>query len=97
MLTHVVFFKFNPETSDTDKRHLEEALRNLPGIISEIREFRIGRDIVRSERSYDLALVSGFADLAAMQRYQVHPEHQKVVAFAKTITSSVVAVDFLEP
>ncbi len=96
MLTHVVFFKFNPRTSDTDIQHVKEALQTLPAAISEIREFRVGRDIVRSDRSYDLALVSSFEDLDAMQRYQVHPEHQKVVAYVKTITSSIIAVDFLE-
>ena len=31
---------------------------------------------------------------AALQRYQVHPEHQKVVAHVKKISSNVVAVDF---
>ena len=96
MLTHVVLFKFNPGTSETDIQHAAEALRKLPELISEIRIFRVGRDLVRSERSYDLALVSEFDDLAAMQRYQVHPEHQKVVAFLKTVTCSIVAVDFTE-
>lgn len=96
MLTHVVFFKFNPGTSETDIKHVEQALQKLPSVIDEIREFRVGRDIIQSDRSYDLALVSAFEDLSAMQRYQVHPEHQKVVDFVKTLTSSIVAVDFLE-
>lgn len=96
MLTHVVFFKFNPGTSETDITHTMEALQALPPLIPEINEFRVGRDIMHTERSYDLALVSSFKDLAAMQRYQVDPEHQKVVAYIKTLTSSIVAVDFLE-
>ncbi len=96
MLTHIVFFKFNPGTSKTDIQHTEDALLKLPSVINEIEDFRVGRDIIRSERSYDLALVSSFADLEALQRYQVHSEHQKVVAYIKTITSSIVAVDFLE-
>jgi len=63
-------------------------------IIGEIREFRVGRDVVRSERSYDLALVSAFDDLAAMQHYQVHPAHQEVGALVKEFCAAVVAVDF---
>ena len=94
MLTHVVFFKFNPGTSETDIRHAEDSLLKLPDLITEIGTFRVGRDIIRSERSYDLALISDFADLEALQSYQVHPEHQKVVAFLKTVTCSIVAVDF---
>ena len=96
MLTHVVLFKFKPETSDDQAAQLEAGLKGLPTVIDEILEFRIGRDIIRSERSYDLGLVSGFDDLAAMQRYQVHPAHQQVVAMVKALCASVVAVDFQE-
>jgi quinol monooxygenase YgiN len=96
MLTHVVLFKFKPETSAADAARLETELNGLPAVIAEIREFRVGRDVVRSERSYDLALVSAFEDLAAMQRYQVHPAHQAVVALVKTLCAGVVAVDFNE-
>lgn len=94
MITHLVFFKFKPETTNTEIQQLTEGLGRLPEFIEEIQEFRFGADVIRSERSYDFALVSSFEDLEAMQRYQVHPEHQKVIAHVKAITSSVVAVDF---
>lgn len=96
MLTHVVLFKFKPETSAADADRLEAELKGLPAVITEIREFRVGRDVVHSERSHDLALVSAFEDLTAMQRYQVHPAHQAVVALVKTLCAGVVAVDFNE-
>lgn len=94
MLKHVVLFKFKPEVSETDIDQLVDGLAALPDLIDEVREFVFGRDIIGSERSYDFALISMFDDLEAMQRYQVHPEHQKVVAHVKTICSSVVAADF---
>ena len=94
MITHVVLFKFKPEATESEIQQLVEGLGGLPQLIEDIREFRFGTDVVRSERSYDLGLVSSFDDLDALQRYQVHPEHQKVVAHVKTITSAVVAVDF---
>jgi hypothetical protein len=96
MLIHVVLFKFKPDTTAAQAAQLEARLKGLPALIAEIREFRVGTDVVRSERSYDLALVSGFDDLAAMQRYQVHPAHQEVVALVKTLCGGVVAVDFNE-
>ena len=96
MLTHVVLFKFKPETTAEQAQQLEAGLNGLPALISEIREFRVGRDIIRSERSYDLGLISAFDDLAAMQRYQVHPAHQDVVTLVKTLCAGVVAVDFNE-
>jgi hypothetical protein len=94
MLKHVVFFKFKPETGAAEIADLEQSLRALPAVIPEIREFIVGRDVVRSERSYDLALISGFDDLAAMSRYQVHPDHQVVIAKVKALCAGVVAVDF---
>jgi quinol monooxygenase YgiN len=94
MLKHVVFFKFKPEAGETEIADLQNSLRALPAVIPEIREFIVGRDVVRSERSYDLALISAFDDLAAMGRYQVHPDHQAVIAKVKTLCSGVVAVDF---
>lgn len=94
MLKHVVFFKFKPEAEEAGIADLEKSLRALVGPIPEIREFLLGRDVVRSERSYDLALISAFDDLAAMNRYQVHPAHQAVVAKVKALCAGVVAVDF---
>jgi len=96
MLTHVVLFKFKPETTPEQAARLETGLKGLPALISDIREFRVGRDVVGSERSYDLGLVSAFADLGALQRYQVHPAHQEVVTLVKALCSGVVAVDFTE-
>ena len=94
MLTLVVLFKFKPETAPESAARLEAALKALPASIAEIREFRVGRDVVRSERSYDLALVSAFDDLSAMRRYQVHPDHQEVLAQVKALCGAVVVVDF---
>lgn len=96
MLTHIVLFKFKPEITPEQADRVEAGLKGLPALIGEIREFRVGRDVIGSERSYDLGLVSAFDDLAAMQRYQVHPAHQEVVALVKAACASVVAVDFHE-
>ena len=95
MITHVVFFKFKPETTPEEIQHLADGLGGLPQQIEEIREFRFGPDVIHSDRSYDFGLVSSFDDLDALQRYQVHAEHQKVVAHVKAISSSVFAVDFI--
>ena len=66
MLHHIVLFKFKPDTSDEQIAVLEKRLDALPDQIVEIQLYEFGRDVVRSDRSYDFALVSGFANLAAM-------------------------------
>ena len=94
MLHHIVLMKFKNETSDEQIADLAKQLDALPDQIIEIQHYEFGRDVVRSERSYDFALVSGFANLDAMKRYQVHPAHQKVVAYIKAISADIRAVDF---
>lgn len=86
--------KFNDGVTDEQIAELERGLAALPQSIREIKEYVFGRDVIRSERSYDFALVSAFQDLEALQRYQVHPEHQKVVSIVKALSQSILAVDF---
>lgn len=94
MLNHIVLMKFKPEVAETEIADLEQALNELPNHIIEIHSYEFGRDIVRSDRSYDFALVSMFANLEALQRYQKHPEHLKVLGKIKAMVAEVVAVDF---
>lgn len=94
MIKHLVLFRFREDAGSAAIDAIIAGLNGLPALIADIRSFQVGRDILRSERSYDLALVSDFVDLAALERYQVHPEHQKVVALVKQAASSVVAVDY---
>ena len=94
MLPHIVLMKFKSEIDDDQIDRLAQMLDALPNKIIEIQTYEFGRDIVRSERSYDFALVSGFANLEAMQRYQTHPAHQKVLAHIRAICEDIRAVDF---
>ena len=94
MIKHVVLMKFKAEASDAKKQAVADGLRGLPAIIPEIKQYEVGFDIVHSERSCDLALVSAFDDMAAMGRYQKHPRHQAVLTLIKEICEQLYAVDF---
>ncbi len=94
MLKHVVFMKFEEGTTDAEVSALEKALGELPAKVPEIRGFQFGRDIIRSERSCDFALISDFDNLEAMQRYQVHPDHVRVIGIVRNLSVSIQAVDF---
>ena len=94
MLKHVVFMKLKEGITDAEISALEQGLSGLPAKIPEIKGFQFGRDVVRSERSYDFALVSDFENLEAMQRYQVNPEHVPVVGLVRSLSASILAVDF---
>ena len=94
MLKHVVFMKFKPEVGDREIEDLEKSLGALPGSIDEIKGYEFGRDILKTKRSYDFALVSSFLDVESMKRYQVHPDHQVVLDKVIKMCDSILAVDF---
>lgn len=94
MLKHIVFMKFKASVTQADVDQLRQELGGLPSLVPEIREFVFGHDILRTERSWDFALVSVFEDLEAMGRYQVHPDHQVVAQKVREMCDSLAVVDF---
>ncbi len=94
MITHVVMMKFKPDIEPQEIDELEALLDRLPDRIDEIQSYDFGRDVVRSERSYDFALVSIFANLDTLKHYQTHPEHQVVVKKLGSMCEHIVAVDY---
>lgn len=97
MISHIVMMRFKPDTPPEAVAALQAALEGLPERITEIHTYEFGRDIVHSERSWDFALVSLFANLDTLRRYQQHPEHLKVLSTIKRICSDVAVVDFEGP
>jgi hypothetical protein len=94
MITHIVFFKLS---DPADIPATADLLRSMKGKISELRHLEVGVDVIRSERSYDIALVTRFDSLDALQAYQVHPYHAEIVVpHMKSVSTSIVAVDYEE-
>lgn len=94
MITHIVLFKLT-DPSPATIAAAREKLLCMAGKIDFLRHLEVGTDVIRSERSYDLALVTTFDSLDDLQAYQVHPYHAgEVVPHMKSVSSSVVTVDF---
>ena len=94
MITHIVFFRLTHPTPENCARTRDKLL-GMIGKIPEIRSLEVGVDVIRSERSYDLALVTRFDSLADLQAYQQHPCHAgDVVPYIKSACSSIIAVDY---
>jgi len=91
MITHVVLFKLKDPSSIQKTR---EVLMGMDGKIPQIRDLEVGVDVVRSQRSYDLALITRFDSMEDLQAYQVHPVHVEVLNYITSVRESVVAVDF---
>jgi hypothetical protein len=94
MITHIVFFKLEEPTAGR-LSEAREILLSMAGKIPELRHLEAGVDLIRSERSYDIALTARFDTLDDLQAYQVHPYHlSRVVPHMKSVCSSIVAVDY---
>lgn len=94
MITHVVMMKFKPEVSDNQIDELEALLDGLPDKIDEIQSYDFGRDLLGSDRSYNFALVSVFANFDTLQHYQEHPAHQVVVKKLGGLCEHIATVDY---
>ena len=94
MLTHIVCWKYKPETTREQKETHLAKLKNLPSVIPNIISFNIGFDILHLERSFDTGLVAVYPDRAALDFYTEHAVHQEAAKMGKEIAERVVSVDF---
>ena len=93
MIRHIVMFRIKDEYKD----EIPQLVRNFYGMKGKIEgmlELEAGADILHSERSYDLALVTLFESREAFDAYQTHPAHMPVKKRMHEVRSGSVACDF---
>lgn len=93
MITHVVLFKLK----DRSPRSVEQArdlLVGMNGKIPQLRHLEVGTDVLHSERSYDIALITKFDSMDDLAAYQAHPVHVKVSEYIMSVKELSVVVDF---
>ena len=96
MLTHIVIWKYPADVTQEARNQHVSMLRNLAGVISEVRSLSVGSDVLKIPRSYHTGLVALFDDRAGLDAYTVHPEHVKVADFGRSISEHVASVDFVD-
>ncbi len=80
MICHVVLIRLNAEVSPEDTESFMVEASNVLSPIPGVRNFKVGKGLgVKADVSYPIALVMEFNDDAALEAYQVHPEHQRFV------------------
>ena len=92
-LTHIVLFKLK-DRSPRNVENAREVMMSMKGKIPQLRHLEVGIDILHSERSYDLALVTKFDSLEEMQNYQAHPVHVEVSKYMTSVRESAITVDY---
>jgi hypothetical protein len=93
MIRHVVLCKFRPSASEKQRENVVNTLRALGQSIPEVREWSIGKQAIPSSTAYDLAIVSGFENVGALEKYRNHPNHIRTKNLLTEIADLVV-VDY---
>ena len=94
MIVHIVMFKFRTENKKENIMQVAKELNALVEKIEELKSIEVGVDFNGSERAFDLSLYSTFDSKDALGCYANHPEHLKVVALIKEVTSESKVVDY---
>lgn len=97
MIRHTIMWKFTDEYEGMKKEQImtrvEESFDHLRNVIPEIKAMRVERDILRSERSFDMIYITEFESLEALERYRVNPEHVKVAKFIGAVRTAQAVTD----
>jgi hypothetical protein len=101
MLTHCVLFWTKETLSKADKKEFELGLRSLLAIPLVV-EGSVGVPAAPAHppavaRSFAVALLLKFRDVAAHDTYQVHPIHNAFVDRCGKYWSKAVVYDFTDP
>jgi hypothetical protein len=94
VIKHIVFFRFKASVTQPERKEFLDMLRALPATISELIDFQAGFNVLDAARNYDMALIASCADLAALERYGKHPDHQPVIKRSRELCEQTAAVDY---
>lgn len=93
MIKHIIFIKLK-DRSPEKVQETVQVLRNMEGKIPQLLSIEVGADILRSERSFDIALVTVVASMEDLEAYQVHPVHKEVIVHINEVKEVSFAVDY---
>ncbi|MCL2235243.1 MAG: Dabb family protein [Defluviitaleaceae bacterium] len=99
MLRHIVAWNlmagFTDEENKATAQKIKSELEGLANCVEGIVKLKVYTDMIGSSNRH-VVLDSVFESEAALEAYQVHPEHQRVAAFVRSVTEERACVDFWE-
>lgn len=97
MIRHIVTWKLassDPEQRAADAAGIKSGLEALVGSIDGLSHLEVGVDIGIIDANWDVVLVSEFDDKAALEGYQIHPDHIAIGQWITTVVSEKATVDY---
>mgnify|MGYP001572596988 FL=1 len=96
-IRHVVTWKLAAEDAEVRAEQAAEVARRLnalDGVVPQLLSISAGANVAYPDTNWDVTLVADFASVAAIDEYQVHPAHEEVAGYIRSVVASRVAVDF---
>ena len=92
----VVFWLKTPGDADARKCIVDASYEfmQIPGVTSVWAGEALASPRPNVDKTYDVAVVIGFKDRDALERYQVHPKHKAMLAEVGPLVDHTVAYDF---
>ncbi|WP_315072309.1 Dabb family protein [uncultured Clostridium sp.] len=78
MFTHIVLFKLKESTAE-NLEFVAKTLLSMNGKVEELKHLEVGVDVVRSDRSYDIGLITRFDNKEDYLAYDVNEFHVEKV------------------
>lgn len=98
MIKHIVMWKIKDNVDGKSKEenaiNVKKKMEELRDKINEIITLEIGINIADDPMAHDIILYSEFNNVEDLNMYQNHPEHLKVVQYAKQFLESRIVVDY---
>jgi heme-degrading monooxygenase HmoA len=98
MFTHIVIWKLKAtaggRSRDENARLIKERFEELANMIDGLRHLEVGIDVLRTEASGDVVLVTEFESREAYEAYNVHPAHKALVAFISELRDERRVIDY---
>lgn len=97
MVNHIVLWNFLSELSEQERKVAGETIKlNLEGVKDKIEGVISIEVIVDSldSSTHDIALISKFISVEALNGYQQHPEHLKAASFVRSVTCDRACFDY---
>lgn len=97
MLKHIIFFKSineNPYEKQLELTELESKLKTMASEMDFLLKLEVGKNVVVKPISFDICLNIELNSLDDLERYRIHPAHQRLIEFIHEKKFEKAVVDY---
>ena len=98
MIKHIVMWQLKDQAEGADRAanagRMKQLLEACAGIVPGLLKLEVGLATPGLEATYDVVLYSEFADKAALDAYQTHPQHEALKPFFAAVREGRQCMDY---